>query len=81
MRISVPKEVLVLAILATLSLVQGSSIIESSLTAALKKPAAEPGLGIRDGILAAFEEVNAASGVHGRKLDLTTNRRRQLRTR
>jgi branched-chain amino acid transport system substrate-binding protein len=39
-------------------------------SAALKGPAAALGLGMRDGILAAFNEANAAGGVHGRKLDL-----------
>ena len=39
-------------------------------SAALKGPAAALGLGMRDGILAAFQEANAAGGVHGRKLDL-----------
>src|ERR1700745_1939754 len=39
-------------------------------SAALKGSAAALGLGMRDGILAAFNEANAAGGVHGRKLDL-----------
>ena len=39
-------------------------------SAALKGPAAALGLGMRDGILAAFQEANATGGVHGRKLDL-----------
>jgi branched-chain amino acid transport system substrate-binding protein len=39
-------------------------------SAVLKGPAAALGLGMRDGILAAFHEANAAGGVHGRKLDL-----------
>src|SRR5215813_9660663 len=39
-------------------------------SAALKGPAAALGLGMRDGISAAFNEANAAGGVHGRKLDL-----------
>lgn len=38
--------------------------------AALDGPAAELGLGMRVGILAAFEEVNRAGGVHGRRLTL-----------
>ena len=41
-------------------------------SAALKGPAAALGLGMRDGILAAFQEANAAGGVHGRKLDLVS---------
>ena len=39
-------------------------------SAALKGPAAALGLGMREGILAAFHEANAAGGVHGRKLEL-----------
>jgi branched-chain amino acid transport system substrate-binding protein len=39
-------------------------------SAALKGPAAALGLGMRDGIVAAFQESNATGGVHGRKLDL-----------
>jgi ABC-type branched-subunit amino acid transport system substrate-binding protein len=39
-------------------------------SAAFKGPAAALGLGMRDGILAAFEEANAAGGVNGRKLEL-----------
>src|SRR5262245_32851305 len=41
-------------------------------SAALKGPAAALGLGMRDGIAAAFEEANATGGVHGRKLDLVS---------
>jgi branched-chain amino acid transport system substrate-binding protein len=37
---------------------------------ALEGPAAALGAGMRDGILAAFKEVNAAGGVNGRKLEL-----------
>ncbi|MEO1223833.1 MAG: ABC transporter substrate-binding protein [Pseudomonadota bacterium] len=39
-------------------------------SAALEGPAAELGLEIREGIVAAFDEVNAAGGVHGRRLEL-----------
>ena len=39
--------------------------------AALEGPAAALGTGMRDGILAAFAEVNKAGGVQGRKLELT----------
>src|SRR6476619_8486299 len=39
-------------------------------SAALKGPAAALGLGMREGILAAFHEANATGGVHGRKLEL-----------
>ena len=38
--------------------------------AALEGPAAALGTGMRDGILAAFAEVNKAGGVNGRKLEL-----------
>jgi ABC-type branched-subunit amino acid transport system substrate-binding protein len=41
-------------------------------SAALKGHAAALGLGMRDGIAAAFQEVNATGGVHGRKLDLVS---------
>jgi ABC-type branched-subunit amino acid transport system substrate-binding protein len=39
-------------------------------SAALWGPSAALGLGMREGILAAFHEANAAGGVHGRKLEL-----------
>jgi ABC-type branched-subunit amino acid transport system substrate-binding protein len=39
-------------------------------SAALDGPAAELGRGMRDGILAAFNEVDQAGGVHGRTLEL-----------
>ena len=39
-------------------------------SADLKGPAAALGLGMREGILAAFHEANTAGGVHGRKLEL-----------
>ncbi len=38
--------------------------------AVLDGPAAALGLGMREGILAAFAEANAAGGVHGRTLTL-----------
>lgn len=41
-------------------------------SAAFKGPAAALGLGMRQGILAAFEEANAAGGVNGRKLELVS---------
>jgi len=41
-------------------------------SAAFKGPAAALGLGMREGILAAFNEANAAGGVHGRKLVLVS---------
>ena len=39
-------------------------------SAALKGPAAALGVGMREGILAAFHEANTAGGVHGRRLEL-----------
>src|SRR5438105_15725942 len=41
-------------------------------SAALEGPAAALGLGMREGILAAFHEVNAAGGVKGRRLELVS---------
>ena len=41
-------------------------------SAAFDGPAAALGLGMREGILAAFNEVNAAGGVGGRKLELVS---------
>jgi ABC-type branched-subunit amino acid transport system substrate-binding protein len=38
--------------------------------AALEGPSSALGLGMRQGILAAFTEINAAGGIHGRKLKL-----------
>src|ERR1700740_1674695 len=38
--------------------------------AALEGPSSALGQGMRQGILAAFAEINATGGVHGRKLDL-----------
>lgn len=40
--------------------------------APLEGPASALGIGMRDGILAAFAEVNAAGGIKGRKLELST---------
>ena len=80
MRISVLKAVLAPAIVVTLNLVwilaarADPGVFDDRIvfgqSAALKGPAAALGLGMRDGILAAFHEANAAGGVHGRKLDL-----------
>jgi len=80
MRISVLKAVLALAFAVTLNLVwvlaarADPGVFDDRIvfgqSAALKGPAAALGLGMRDGILAAFQEANAAGGVHGRKLDL-----------
>jgi branched-chain amino acid transport system substrate-binding protein len=41
-------------------------------SAAFAGPAAALGLGMREGILAAFDEANAAGGVNGRKLELVS---------
>ena len=41
-------------------------------SAALEGPAAALGLGMRNGILAAFNEANTAGGVHGRRLELVS---------
>ncbi len=41
-------------------------------SAAFKGSAAALGLGMRQGILTAFEEANAAGGVNGRKLELVS---------
>ena len=41
-------------------------------SAAFKGPASALGLGMRDGILAAFREANRAGGVHGRQLELVS---------
>ncbi|MGH6803383.1 MAG: ABC transporter substrate-binding protein [Methyloceanibacter sp.] len=80
MQISVLKAVLALAAIVTLNLgwilaaradpgVFDDRIVFGQ-SAALKGPAAALGLGMREGILAAFQEANAAGGVHGRRLDL-----------
>jgi branched-chain amino acid transport system substrate-binding protein len=42
-------------------------------SAALEGPAAALGLGMRDGILAAFDEANVAGGVNGRRLELVSH--------
>ncbi len=80
MQISVLKMILAPAVFIALNLV---SVLAASAdpgvfddrivfgqSAALKGEAAALGLGMRDGILAAFNEANSAGGVHGRKLDL-----------
>ena len=46
------------------------SCLDSS--AAFDGPAAALGLGMRDGILAAFKEANGAGGVDGRRLELVS---------
>jgi len=49
-----------------------SGVIVFGQSAALSGPASELGTGMRAGLLAAFAEVNAAGGVHGRKLSLSS---------
>ena len=49
-----------------------SNRIHFGQSTALEGPAQALGLGMREGILAAFAEANAKGGVHGRKLDLTS---------
>ena len=41
-------------------------------SAALDGPASALGIGMREGLLAAFEEANRNGGVNGRRLDLTS---------
>ena len=66
--------VIVLSLLGTLTLRAEPGVFDDRIvfgqSAALKGPAAALGLGMREGILAAFHEANAAGGVHGRKLEL-----------
>ena len=80
MRILVLKAIPASAIVITLNLIWITAVradpgvfddrIVFGQSAALKGPAAALGVGMRDGILAAFHEANTAGGVHGRKLDL-----------
>jgi ABC-type branched-subunit amino acid transport system substrate-binding protein len=64
----------VLSLLGTLTLRADPGVFDDRIvfgqSAALRGPAAALGLGMREGILAAFHEANAAGGVHGRKLEL-----------
>ena len=46
--------------------------IQFGQVAAFEGPASALGTGMRDGLLAAFNEVNAKGGVHGRQIDLKT---------
>ena len=66
--------VVVLSLLGTPTLRADPGVFDDRIvfgqSAALKGPAAALGLGMREGILAAFHEANAAGGVHGRKLEL-----------
>src|SRR3954449_4749621 len=41
-------------------------------SAAFEGPAAALGVGMREGILAAFHEANAGGGLHGRRLELVS---------
>src|SRR5215470_13963361 len=65
---------LVLSLLGTLTLHADPGVFDDRIvfgqSAALKGPAGALGLGMREGILAAFHEANAAGGVHGRRLEL-----------
>ena len=65
---------IVLSLLGTLVVHADPGVLDDRIvfgqSAALRGPAAALGLGMRDGILAAFHEANAAGGVHGRKLEL-----------
>jgi ABC-type branched-subunit amino acid transport system substrate-binding protein len=81
MQISVLKVILAPAVLAfnlvsTLTARADPGIFDDRIvfgqSAALKGPAAALGLGMRDGISAAFQEANATGGVHGRKLNLVS---------
>ncbi len=66
--------VVVLSLLGTPTLRAESGVFDDRIvfgqSAALKGPAAALGLGMREGILAAFHEANAAGGVRGHTLDL-----------
>ena len=66
--------VIFLSLVGTLTLRADPGVFDDRIvfgqSAALKGPAAALGLGMREGILAAFHEANAAGGVHGRKLEL-----------
>ena len=83
MRIMVLKAIPASAIVITLNLIWITAVradpgvfddrIVFGQSAALKGPAAALGVGMRDGILAAFHEANTAGGVHGRKLDLISH--------
>jgi branched-chain amino acid transport system substrate-binding protein len=65
---------IVLSLLGTLTVHADPGVFDDRIvfgqSAALRGPAAALGLGMREGILAAFHEANAAGGVHGRKLEL-----------
>ncbi|QDL93425.1 ABC transporter substrate-binding protein [Paroceanicella profunda] len=71
-----------LAVLALLFMASRAVLAEPGVTpdrvvfgqvAALSGPAAALGSGMREGLLAAFEEANRAGGVHGRKVELVSH--------
>jgi ABC-type branched-subunit amino acid transport system substrate-binding protein len=65
---------IVLSLLGTLVVHADPGVFDDRIvfgqSAVLRGPTAALGLGMREGILAAFHEANAAGGVHGRKLEL-----------
>src|SRR5246500_4689834 len=66
--------VILLSLVGTLTLRADQGVFDDRIvfgqSAALKGPAAALGLGMREGILAAFHEANITGGVHGRRLEL-----------
>jgi branched-chain amino acid transport system substrate-binding protein len=73
-RICTPAILVVLSLVGSLTLHADPGVFDDRIvfgqSAALKGPAGALGLGMREGILAAFHEANATGGVRGRKLDL-----------
>jgi branched-chain amino acid transport system substrate-binding protein len=72
---------LLLPVMAAAALAVGTAWAEDGVTkdkivfgqvAALEGPARELGLGMRQGLLAAFDEANRAGGISGRRLELTS---------
>lgn len=70
-----------IAAFAAMSLAAGPRAAEQGVTdtsiqfaqvAALEGPAAAPGTGMRQGLMAAFEEANRAGGINGRTISLTS---------
>lgn len=63
-------------VVAATAALAGNGVTENRVTfgqvAAFEGPAAALGTGMREGLLAAFEEANAAGGVHGRQIALET---------
>src|SRR5215813_6740874 len=66
--------VVALSLLGTLTLRADPGVFDDRIvfgqSAALKGPAAALGLGMREGVLAAFHEANTAGGIRGRRLEL-----------